>query len=40
MALAVLNYGIADEEMSELARRVAAVLTNEKAEQCANTFSA
>ena len=30
MALAVLNYGIADEEMSELARRVAAVLTNEK----------
>lgn len=40
MALAVLNYGIADDEMSELARRVAAVLTNEKAEQCANTFSA
>ncbi|WP_171887933.1 CII family transcriptional regulator [Serratia marcescens] len=40
MALAVLNYGIADEEMAELARRVAAVLTNEKAEQCTNTFSA
>lgn len=40
MLLAVLEWGVADEEMAELAKRLAGYLSNEKAEQCANTFSA
>lgn len=41
MALAILNYEVADSEMVELARRVAAVLApNEKASSCVNSFEA
>lgn len=40
MLLAVLEWGVADDEMAELAKRLAGYLSNEKAEQCANTFSA
>ncbi|CAI1836061.1 Bacteriophage CII protein [Serratia grimesii] len=40
MLLAVLELGVADDEMAELAKRLAGYLSNEKAEQCANTFSA
>ncbi|WP_439461799.1 CII family transcriptional regulator [Serratia quinivorans] len=40
MLLAVLEWGVADDELAELAKRLAGYLSNEKAEQCANTFSA
>lgn len=41
MLLAVLEWGVEDDEMAELARRVAAVLApNEKAPSCANSFEA
>ncbi|WP_392738915.1 CII family transcriptional regulator [Serratia ureilytica] len=40
MMLAVLNYGIADDEMAELAKRLAGYLSEEKADQCCNTGSA
>lgn len=40
MLLAVLEWGVADDEMADLAKRLAGYLSNEKAEQCANTFSA
>ena len=40
MLLTVLEWGVADDEMADLAKRLAGYLSNEKAEQCANTFSA
>lgn len=41
MLLAVLEWGIEDEEMAELARRVAAVLApNETAPNCGNSIEA
>lgn len=40
MLLAVLEWGVADDEMADLAKRLAGYLSNEKAEKCANTFSA
>lgn len=40
MLLAVLEWGIVDDEMAHLARQVAKLLTKEKAPDCGNSFSA
>ncbi|EJF31727.1 MULTISPECIES: lambda phage CII family protein [Enterobacteriaceae] len=40
MLLAVLEWGIEDDEMAELTRRLASYLTKEKAPNCANSFEA
>ncbi|CAK8743274.1 hypothetical protein SODG_006410 [Sodalis praecaptivus] len=40
LMLAVLNYGIADDEMAELAKPLAGDLTKEKAGQWESTFPA
>ncbi|EFV42436.1 MULTISPECIES: CII family transcriptional regulator [Hafniaceae] len=40
MLLAVLEWGVEDEELSRLAKKVAVMLTNEKAPNCANSFEA
>lgn len=40
MMLAILNYGVEDDEMAELARRLASFLQNEKPQNCANSFEA
>ena len=38
--LAVLEYGIEDDEMAELTRRLASFLTKEKAPMSGNSFEA
>ncbi len=40
MILAVLEYGIEDEEMAELTKRLANYLTNEKPQTSGNSFRA
>ena len=41
MLLAVLEWGVVDDEMAHLARQVASILTKEKApNSCANSFEA
>lgn len=40
MLLAVLEWGVVDDEMAHLARQVANILTKEKAPSCANSFEA
>lgn len=40
MLLAVLEWGVADDEMAELAKRLAGYLSNEKAPSCSNSFRA
>ncbi|QNQ52593.1 CII family transcriptional regulator [Serratia liquefaciens] len=40
MLLAVLEWGVADDEMAELAKRLAGYLSNEKAPICANSIEA
>ena len=40
MLLAVLEWGVVDDEMAHLARQVASILTKEKAEMSGNSFSA
>lgn len=40
MMLAVLEYGIEDEEMAELTKRLASYLTKEKAPMSGNSFEA
>jgi len=40
MLLAVLEWGVVDDEMAHLARQVASILTKEKTEMSGNSFSA
>jgi len=40
MLLAVLEWGVVDDEMAHLARQVASILTKEKAPNCGNSFEA
>lgn len=40
IALDILEYGVADDEMTRLAKEVARILTKEKAPNCANSFEA
>lgn len=40
MLLAVLEWGVVDDEMAHLARQVASILTKEKTEMSSNSFSA
>ncbi|AYO38493.1 CII family transcriptional regulator [Serratia sp. P2ACOL2] len=40
MLLAVLEWGVADDEMAELAKRLSGYLSNEKAPNCANSIEA
>lgn len=40
MMLAVLEYGIEDEEMAELTKRLASYLSKEKAQMSGNSFEA
>lgn len=40
MLLAVLEWGVVDDEMAHLARQVASILAKEKAPSCANSFEA
>lgn len=40
MLLAVLEWGVEDEELASLAKQVALLLTKEKAPSCANSFEA
>jgi len=40
MLLAVLEWGVVDDEMAHLARQVANILTKEKAPNCGNSFEA
>lgn len=40
MLLAILEYGIEDEEMAELTRRLASFLTKEKAPNCGSSMDA
>lgn len=40
MLLAVLEWGVADDEMAELAKRLVGYLSNEKAPSCANSIEA
>lgn len=40
MLLAVLEWGVEDEELAELAKKVAKVLTKEKPQDCCNSFEA
>ena len=40
MMLAVLEYGIEDDEMAELTRRLASFITKEKAPMSGNSFDA
>jgi len=40
MLLAVLEWGVVDDEMAHLARQVASILTKEKAPSCVNSFEA
>ncbi|EPA6873998.1 lambda phage CII family protein [Escherichia coli] len=38
MLLAVLEWGVEDEELAKLAKKVAMVLTKEKSQDCCNSF--
>ena len=40
MLLAVLEWGVEDEELAKLAKKVAMVLTKEKPHDCCNSFEA
>ncbi|EBJ5109826.1 CII family transcriptional regulator, partial [Salmonella enterica subsp. enterica serovar Lubbock] len=40
MLLAVLEWGVEDEELAELAKKVAHLLTKEKPQDCGNSFEA
>lgn len=40
MLLAVLEWGVEDDELADLAKQVARLLTKEKAPSCANSFEA
>ncbi|MDF7631422.1 lambda phage CII family protein [Erwiniaceae bacterium L1_55_4] len=40
MLLAVLEWGVVDDEMAHLARQVASILTNEKTGMSSNSFPA
>ncbi|AXW87793.1 hypothetical protein AU509_11970 [Lonsdalea britannica] len=40
LMLSVLNYGIDDDEMAELAKRLVGYLENEKTPSCGNSFDA
>ncbi|WP_380177778.1 lambda phage CII family protein [Kalamiella sp. sgz302252] len=40
MLLAVLEWGVEDEELASLAKQVARLLTKEKAPSCVNSFEA
>lgn len=40
MLLAVLEWGVEDDELADLAKQVARLLTKEKAPNCGNSFSA
>ncbi len=40
MLLAVLEWGVEDEELAELAKKVAHLLTKEKPQDCGNSFRA
>lgn len=40
MLLAVLEWGVEDEELAKLAKKVAMVLTKEKPQDCCNSFEA
>lgn len=40
MLLAVLEWGVEDEELAKLAKKVAMVLTKEKPQDCYNSFEA
>lgn len=40
MLLAVLEWGVEDEELADLAKKVARMLTKEKAPSCGNSFDA
>ncbi|EBV0896204.1 hypothetical protein E2E57_20315 [Salmonella enterica subsp. enterica serovar Agona] len=40
MLLAVLEWGVVDDEMAHLARQVASILRNEKAPMSGNSFDA
>jgi len=40
MLLAVLEWGVEDEELASLAKQVALLLTKEKASSCGNSFEA
>lgn len=40
MLLAILEWGVEDDELATLAKQVARLLTNEKAPSCANSFEA
>lgn len=40
MLLAVLEWGVVDDEMARLAQQVAKLLTKEKAPSCGNSFDA
>ncbi|MFR0400537.1 lambda phage CII family protein [Escherichia coli] len=40
MLLAVLEWGVEDEELAKLAKKVAMVLTKEKPQDCCSSFEA
>lgn len=40
MLLAVLEWGVEDDELADLAKKVARVLTKEKPQSCGNSFEA
>lgn len=40
MLLAVLEWGVEDEELAKLAKKVSMVLTKEKPQDCCNSFEA
>lgn len=40
MLLAVLEWGVVDEDMARLAKQVAEILRNEKASDCGNSLDA
>lgn len=40
MLLVVLEWGVEDEELAELAKKVAHLLTKEKPQDCGNSFEA
>lgn len=40
MLLAVLEWGVVDDEMAHLARQVASILTKENASSCGNSIEA
>lgn len=40
MLLAVLEWGVEDDELADLAKKVARMLTKEKPQSCGNSFEA